>query len=347
MTRIAEFLHLALWLIALLLVVWTLRQLPVQDMLAGIGLLAPGDWLLWILINVTILYLAVKRWQLLALSMGTALPLGFLFRLRQSASLISFVTPGPHFGGEPLQLYWLHKYRQLPLHRAIAVLGVDRFLETFINMAVLLAGVLTLFGTAILPIATWLQVATILMTVLLLMLVIVSVIVKHPAWLSLRLRKMGQRWRSDQQSDQNQGWQALVTLLRKSFSQQKPRLALAVGLALAGWGALLLELTLLLRFLDLAPTLTGVVLIMVGMRLAMLLPMPGGIGTIEASLLWSFAYLNLPLSAAAGLIVLTRLRDVVVLLIGLLCLAGLRRTETTGIQNPTTSEAGTIRIPID
>lgn len=52
----------------------------------------------------------------------------------------------------------------------------------------------------------------------------------------------------------------------------------------------------------------------------MLLPVPGGIGTIEASLLWSFQYLGFPASAAVGLIALIRLRDALVLLIGAGCL---------------------------
>jgi uncharacterized membrane protein YbhN (UPF0104 family) len=52
----------------------------------------------------------------------------------------------------------------------------------------------------------------------------------------------------------------------------------------------------------------------------MLLPLPGGIGTVEASVLWSFNTLGLPASAAIGLIALMRLRDAIMLLAGLLSL---------------------------
>jgi len=75
--------------------------------------------------------------------------------------------------------------------------------------------------------------------------------------------------------------------------------------------------------LGVQPDFLNLVMIMVGMRLAMLLPVPGGIGTIEASLLWSFSLLGLPVAAAATLIALIRLRDAVVLIIGLLCLGSL------------------------
>ena len=97
---------------------------------------------------------------------------------------------------------------------------------------------------------------------------------------------------------------------------------------------------LLLHFLGLVLTPAAFILLIVAMRLAMLLPMPGGIGSIEAALLWSFQLLQLPAAAAIGLIALTRLRDAVVLLIGLYCLylgrnhPGRSDLEHTNADNP-------------
>ncbi|MEZ5492919.1 MAG: lysylphosphatidylglycerol synthase transmembrane domain-containing protein [Gammaproteobacteria bacterium] len=317
--------NLALWLLALILVVWTLRQLPFDEMLAQLGGLSVGNWLLWTAINLLILYLSVKRWQLLAMSLDCRLSLPRLFRLRQAGSTVSFLTPGPHFGGEPLQLYWLHSHFHLRLHRAAAMLGLDRLLETATNLAVLLAGVLMLLGTAIMPAAEWLQISAILAGLLSLMLVGTGLLFRHPTWLAKRIRRLVPGRTEAESSGREGGWSALVNLLQNNLSWRHPRLWLALLLALAGWAGLLLELLVLLRFLGLSPTLSDVVLIMVGMRLAMLLPAPGGIGTIEASLLWSFSFLGLPMTAAAGLIAMNRLRDAVVLLIGLGCLASFQR----------------------
>lgn len=317
--------NLALWLLAVVLAVWTLRQLPFDEMLSHLGGLSVGQWLLWSAINALILYLAVKRWQLLATSLDCHLSLSRLFRLRQAGSTVSFLTPGPHFGGEPLQLYWLHSHFHLRLYRAAAMLGLDRLLETATNLAVLLAGVLILLGTAIMPAAEWLQISAILAGLLTLMLVGTGLIFRHPSWLANRIRRLAPGRTDPETAGREGGWASLVGLLQNNLSWRHPRLWLALLLALVGWAALLLELVVLLRFMNLSPTLTDVVLIMVGMRLAMLLPVPGGIGTIEASLLWSFGYLGLPMTAAAGLIAMNRLRDVVVLLIGLGCLASFQR----------------------
>lgn len=329
-------LTLLLWLLALALAGWTLSQLPLHDIGAQLGRLSWQAWSLWLAVNIGIFYCAVQRWQLLGQAVQAPLSLARLFRLRQAGSAVSFLTPGPHFGGEPLQLYWLHRRFGTPLPSAVAMLGLDRFMETSTNIAVLLAGVLMLLGTAMLPVQEWLQVTAILGCVLLAMLALVALVLRHPDWLARRFRPLTQRWRQASEStEQNEheqganqsGWQALVGLMRGALSQHPSRLWGALLLSVLGWCALLVELALLLRFLGLGPSLTDIILIMVGMRLAMLLPVPGGIGTIEASLFWSFQLLGFPASAAIGLIALIRLRDALVLLIGLGCLWSLHRPQ--------------------
>lgn len=329
-------LTLLLWVLALALAGWTLSQLPLHDIGAQLGRLSWQAWWLWLVVNIGIFYCAVQRWQWLGQAVHAPLSLARLFRLRQAGSAVSFLTPGPHFGGEPLQLYWLHRRFGKPLPSAVAMLGLDRFMETSTNIAVLLAGVLMLLGTAILPVQEWLQVTAILAGVLLAMLVLVALVLRHPDWLAERFRPLTQRWRNargknerfeNDQSDNQSGWQALVGLIRGAISQHRGRLWGALLLSVLGWCALLAELALLLRLLGLDSSLTDIILIMVGMRLAMLLPVPGGIGTIEASLLWSFQFLGFPASAAIGLIALIRLRDALMLLVGLACLWAFHRPQ--------------------
>ncbi|MFN2287962.1 MAG: lysylphosphatidylglycerol synthase transmembrane domain-containing protein [Chromatocurvus sp.] len=334
-------LTLWLWLLALALFAWTLGQLPLSDIGAQLRLLTGKDWLLWFLVNICILYFAVRRWQLLGQALQARLSLSALFRLRQAGSAVSFLTPGPHFGGEPLQLYWLYRYHATPLHRAVAMLGTDRFFETGINIVVLLAGVLVLSGIAMVPFREWLSVVAILIGVLCALLLAVALVLRHPDWLAKRLSPLMRRlcaglavyggqaagdggWQRDS-ADLSRGWRSLVKLLISALMKHRPTLWLALLLSIAGWGALLVELALLMDFLGLTPSPRAIALIMVGMRLAMLLPVPGGIGTIEASLLWSFQYLGLSGDAAVGLIALIRLRDTLVLLIGMGCLYGYHR----------------------
>src|SRR5690606_34545763 len=97
------------------------------------------------------------------------------------------------------------------------------------------------------------------------------------------------------------------------------------------WCAVLAELWLLLSFVGVQPGLTGFVMILLTIRMAMLLPLPAGIGTIEAGILWTFQSQGLDAASAMGLIALMRLRDVAILLLGLLCLRLVRGVGTADV----------------
>jgi uncharacterized protein (TIRG00374 family) len=118
-------------------------------------------------------------------------------------------------------------------------------------------------------------------------------------------------------------WSQLTESLRLIIAKQRPALGLAFGLSLLGWAGMIGEFWLLLRFVNVPVDLTTFVFLFTVVRLAFLLPLPGGIGSVEAGLFWAFQMLALPVSAAAGLIALMRLRDVVILLAGAAALPGL------------------------
>ena len=317
-----------LWLTALALAGWTLWQLPLGTMLLTLLALSTTQYTVWVLLNAAILAVAVLRWQRLAAALNTALPVVLLFRLRQGGSAVNFLTPGPHVGGEPLQLYWLYRLCALPLHRATLVLGLDRFFEVGTNFSVLLAALAILGFSTALPATASLQVGAMLVVMLLGMGGIACVLLQQPQWLNLRIEGLAQRWQQHPRLRRiDSEWQRLGSELRTAIGEHHQRLWQALALSLLGWGLLLSELALLLHFTGVEPTALRVLSILIGMRLAMLLPTPGGIGTIEVALLWSFQLLQLPAAAALGLIALIRIRDAVVLVIGLWCLAHLRQTE--------------------
>lgn len=316
-----------LWLLALTLAGWTVSQLPFAAIGASIAALSVNDWLLWIAINAVILSPPAIRWLLLTRSLGSSFSFGFFFQLRQAGSAISFLTPGPHVGGEPFQLYWLYKLQQMPLHRATLSLGLDRFFEFLVNISVVVSGVVLLLITSTLTGGNWVKVVVILSLLAVLMVVVATTLLRQPQWLSTRLEALAHRWQQHPRLSRiDCQWQQFAPELRTALANNRPRLVMAAAVSVAGWILLLAELALLLHFLGVELPPIDFVLILVSMRLAMLLPAPGGIGPVEASLLWSFNQLGLPPEAAIGMIALTRLRDAVVLIVGLLCLFRIHRT---------------------
>lgn len=324
----AKFVTLLLWLIALGLAAWTLAQLPLADITNSISSLGTLQWIFWLGLNALIIFVLGLRWQLLTQALAVHVNLLELLLIRQAGQTVSFITPGPQFGGEPLQIYWLYKHG-LPLRKALLSLGLDRFFELWVNFSVLLLAVLLLLagvgqndGNKInTAIGDWQTALVPLLIFLGLMFSLAWILVRQPQWINNRLERIAARWQHNYRlSNINQHWQSLGDDLRIALRTQKIRFLLAILLSLLGWAGLLGELYLILHFVGIEADLYSFLIILVAMRMALLLPMPGGVGTLEASVLWSFHTLNLPASAALGLIAFMRVRDGIVLVIGLACL---------------------------
>lgn len=326
----ARFLTLLLWLLALALAGWTLRQLPLADIGDSLRGLAPSQWFLWLLLNALVMALSTLRWQRFAHMLGSRIALWPLLLIRMAGQTVSFLTPGPQFGGEPLQVYWLCRQHAVPVHRAVLSLSLDRFFELWVNFAVLLGGVSVLLLSALVPAQDWQGTLLVLGLLVMLLPALGTLVLRQPAWLTTRLGALAARWAQHPRLQPlavqvGNHWQALREDLLRVVREERRTLLTGLLLSLLGWVFILGELRALLWFLN-VPVETGdFVLLFVAIRLAMLLPLPGGIGTIEAAVLWTFALLELGAGAALGLIALMRLRDAAILVFGLLSLRAMMR----------------------
>lgn len=322
--------QLLTWLISLLLLVWVLRGLPLTSILETVSGLSLWQWLGWSLLNLVIILVYVQRWRCLSVAAGLDIDFSSLFMLRQAGQLISFITPGPQFGGEPFQVYWLWKKNLSSGTLALLSVAIDRLYELWINFAILLLGLLILMLTPALGLADWPALATATILIIILLSCSVWFLVSHQEKLSSWIRKLAQRWQHNPRLSRLEGhWDEVGLHITNLFRNEKSSLLVALALSLAGWGGMILEIWLLLGFFELAPGFTGLVLLVVAMRLAFLLPLPGGLGTLEAGLFWAFSGLGLPMTGAVAMIAMIRLRDIVVLAIGCLALINLRDTRSS------------------
>ena len=322
---------LLLWCSAFILVGWILCQLPLSTLSASLSHLSIKQWLAWIGLNLGIILIATQRWLSLLKGLNLGIPFRHLLLLRQAGQAISFITPGPQFGGEPLQIYWLWKRQHWPIHSALLGLGVDRFYELWVNFGVLLISVVLLMIPSInsLPPATLALNGPAVFFALLLLLLSLSllggVILKHPDRVLGWLKRATHYWQHHPcLINLETHWHGLSSDLKQLMTAHKLALVSAFMWSLLGWVGLIGELGLILSFFDLGLTASQFMMIFMAMRLAFLLPLPGGIGTLEASLFWVFQNLDLPMTAVMSVIALMRLRDVLTLLIGLGCVRGLR-----------------------
>ena len=308
-----------IWLTASILIILTVLKLPIGSMLQRMHAVSFSAWIILLLVNLVILFLAVKRWQILSQIFGVEISFVRLFIIRQAGSAFSFLTPGPQFGGEPLQAYWLNHGQGVPLNDTIASIGLDRFIEIFINFSFLLLCILFVIRSNIgadLSNAVFFVFLSLICLITLFLLFFYKHRFIVNALFSL-YRKVVQK-----ASDKNQE-QRIIKSIDAIFSRiekEKLRVLFAIVIGAFGWLALIFELYFIMSALNLAPDLYEIVFVMLGIRIALLMPIPGGVGTIETSLIWSFGVLGFSLVGAGGVIALSRIRDVIILILGAGCL---------------------------
>jgi uncharacterized protein (TIRG00374 family) len=299
---------------ALLLLAWVAISIDARAALAALVRLQAGDLLVLLLANVAMLALFNARWWLLLNALGSRVPFARLMGYRLTAFGISYFTPGPHFGGEPYQVYALVRRHAVPPADAIASVTLDKLLEMLINFAMLAAGVVLLLARndylapwregqilvlALLPVIA----PTVLLAALIsgrrpLARLVGARASRLPAWAGALLR-------AEEQS---------VHLL-----QHEPRaLWWAGAISLLSWVGVIVEFHLLTYLLEFPLSLFEVLTALVAARLAILLPMPAGLGALEAGQALAASSLGLDPSLGVAIALVIRGRDVLLGAAGLL-----------------------------
>jgi uncharacterized protein (TIRG00374 family) len=305
-------LRLALYVLAFLLFIWVLRSVSLADTWGILQRL--GWWQLGLLAlaNGIVLWVGNGRWWLILRGQGYALPYLTLTGYRLAGYGLSYFTPGPMFGGEPLQVVLIER---LGVRRATAVaaIALDKTLELIINFSFLLVGVAVVLQTQLLPGLGW---ATAVYPLSLLALPSFFLLAIWADWQPLS-RLMGLISRLLLRPDWQPMYQRLQTGIQTSeaqaaaFCRQQPAaLLLAFLVSLLSWATLIGEFWLMLTLLGAHLTFLEMVVLLTAARIAILLPLPGGLGTLDASQMFAFALLGMGAETAVSFTLLIRARDI-------------------------------------
>lgn len=311
-------LQLLLWVIVLALVGWAISQVPLADtwqMLQGLTLAQIG---LLLGVNALLILAFSARWWILLDTMGHRIPYLLLSMHRLAGFSISYFTPGPQVGGEPLQVILLEKHHRIPLVTATTSIGVDRLIEIAINLSILMVGVIValqsqLLGSLTSPVSVALFS---LLTLLPLVYIVQLVRGRQPlSWLLNRFPdRISRRPVFQQVVKATQGSEQQATAV---FREKPVRVLAAVGVSLLSWLAIIGEYGLVLHFIGVALTPVRLIILLLVTRIAFLAPLPSGLGALEASQVLAFEALGLEPAVGLTASLLIRGRDIVFGLIGL------------------------------
>ncbi len=297
------------------LLVWSWRDLSLAAVGSAIARWGWREGLLFGLLNLFILTAMCWRWFFILHQMQFPVPFGSLILYRMGANTLSYVTPGPQFGGEPLQVYCLTAMHGVAPTAASAAVAVDRLVELAGNLLFLSIAAISVLPT-LAPEAAAVNPALAITVGLGLgaaLLLGAMALGHHP--LSRLVAWGGRRTGFSRQLAR------LIGFVRASESRAAPILtarhlrfyALAAAVQ---WGAFLAELGLIYAFLGVTLSTPELLTLAVAARLAFLMPLPGGWGILEAGQVAAFAGLGGDPTLAMAACLIMRARDLVLIAAG-------------------------------
>jgi uncharacterized protein (TIRG00374 family) len=323
---------LLLLVLGLLLLGWVLAAVSLQDVLAVLAELTWSELAALALLNALIFASFTARWWILLRVQGYPVAFRHLLAYRLTAFGISYFTPGPHFGGEPYQVYAVVRRHQAPTPVAVAAVTLDKLLEMLLNFVFLAAGVLLLLvHRRGLPL--WLEQQLALTALLLLMLPLgllaALALDRRPlSRLLAVLERLAHRLWPQQSTARREPWPLIPNRWQSAARRSEAQMTLlcrhhpgamlaAIGVSVVSWLMLIGEFWLLTAVLGLRLPVIDAVTALVAARIAILLPLPAGLGALEASQALAMTSLGLDPGIGVAMSLLLRARDVLLGLLGL------------------------------
>lgn len=299
---------------------WALRNAPLIDIWNTLQQLRLSQITLILIINAFVIGSMTARWWIIVRAENPSVPLLPLIGYRLSVFGLSYFTPGPQVGGEPLQVVYLQRNHGLSFARATSAVIMDKLLEFLVNFILIGVGAwaivrvglvpengirlnLSLTGLAVLlvwPVVHIILLYNGVMPISRILLRLPFIQKGHP---SIRLVIVSERMAS-------------------AFCRKHVRaMFLAIGVSLLSIFGIVIEYYLMVSFLGMQVTAIQIFAALTAMQVAFLMPLPGGLGALEASQVFALGAFGQPASAAISLTLLMRARDILNGGIGLL-LAG-------------------------
>ena len=324
--------QILIYLVLITLLYLALRNAPFADIWNTLSQLQLWQIAVLFILNTGVVFAITARWWIIVRSDNPSIPFLPLVRYRLSTFGISYFTPGPQVGGEPLQILYLQQNHGIPFARSTASVIMDKLVEFLGNSVLIVAGLtaavrvgvisrngIMLFGSLV-PLAA----------ILVLPLAYLAVLHRGRYPLSGLLRAaiplIG-----------NPAWARLIIVSeRMAASFARRSLWSVVGaffFSLLALGGTLFEYSLMTSFLgahlSFAENLAG----LTAALLAFVLPLPGGLGALEASQVYALTSMGYAPAIGISLSLLIRARDLMNAGLGLL-LAGklIHRISTFGVK---------------
>lgn len=302
-----------IWLLAVPLLYWAVRNVAWPAVFATLARLRPYHLLILLAVNALVYLFFVGRWWLLLRSQQhTVSPLRLL-RYWLIGFAFSYFTPGPQLGGGIFQVYLLQRDGEISADTAAASVTTSKVLERLGNLLFLALGIFVFAHFRILSQTQRAWLAWFLLAAALLPVGYLAALASGRRPLTAVAHRLPAPWRQRPRVAQAIHFVETTETAIVRLCRDAPLVLLAgLGLTLLSWGVVLVETWLALTFLHVPIHPLDVVAIVAATQLAFLVPVPLGLGSVEAAQVTVFQALGLDAAQAISLVLLVRVRDTAV-----------------------------------
>jgi uncharacterized protein (TIRG00374 family) len=308
-----------LWIPVPFLLYWALKDIRFRELFTILERLTFLQICALLVMNLLFIMILTLRWAVILQGLGAPVGLSQLLSYRLAGYAVSYLTPGPQFGGEPLQMYLAKKQSDLGYDVGSASILLDKTFELLGNFAFLGLASLAFFPLGLLS-SSGLGLAISLPSLLIALpaayLTAVFFGIRPLSWCLSRLpagllaRRQIRRAKALIRSSETR----ILTYCRR-----RGRTLLQILLFfLLVWTIGLAEMRLVLHFLRIPVTLRQTLLVLAGGKFAFLLPLPGALGALELTYVGVFELLDLGAQTGMSLVLYMRARDLLFAAAGLI-----------------------------
>ncbi len=308
-----------LWIPVPFLLYWALKDIRFRELFTILERLTLLQVCALLVVNLLFIMILTLRWAVILQGLGAPVGLFRLLSYRLAGYAVSYLTPGPQFGGEPLQMYLAKKQSDLGYDVGSASILLDKTFELLGNFAFLGLASLAFFPLGLLS-SSGLGLAISLPSLLIALpaayLTAVFFGIRPLSWCLSRLpagfltRPQIRRAKALIRSSEAR----ILTYCRR-----RGRTLLQILLFfLLVWTIGLAEMRLVLHFLRIPVTLRQTLLVLAGGKFAFLLPLPGALGALELTYVGVFELLDLGAQTGMSLVLYMRARDLLFAAAGLI-----------------------------
>ena len=292
-----------------LLLYFALRNAPLIDIWNTLKSLQLSQIGMLLMINAVVIASITARWWIILRAENPSIPFLPLIGYRLSVFGVSYFTLGPQVGGEPLQVLYLQRNHGLTFARATSAVMMDKLFEFLVNFLLIGIGAWAIVRVGLFSDSgSRLTLSLIGLAILLVMPLVYLILLyngKHPISKILLSQPFIQ--------PKNKTIRLIIVAERmaSAFCRKHFRaMFLSFGASVLAMSGIALEYYLMIHFLGMHMDMVQIFAALTSMQLSFLLPLPGGLGALEASQVFALGAFGQTASAAISLTLLVRARDI-------------------------------------